>query len=147
VRLESSAFADGGQIPERHGRRFENVSPPLSWADVPAGTKSLALSVVDRISADNVYVHWLVRDIPASVNALEAGASGAGRMPRGSREVTPYVGPFPPSGVHTYTFTLYALDVGHVDVRGGSLDAFEAAVQGLTLASATLAGRFPSGPR
>ena len=57
MRLESANFRDGDLIPQRHGRRFENVSPALSWSDVPPGTQSLALSVVDRISPGNVYLH------------------------------------------------------------------------------------------
>jgi Raf kinase inhibitor-like YbhB/YbcL family protein len=147
MRLESAAFADGEQIPQRHGKRFENVSPPLSWSDVPAGTRSFALSVVDRISPGNVYLHWLVTDIPPSASSLAEGASGTPRMPAGSREPTPYVGPFPPSGVHTYTFTLYALDAERLEVRRGSLEGFEAAVDGRALATATLSGRFPSSAR
>jgi len=147
MRLESRAFTAGELIPQRHGRRFENVSPPLQWSDVPAGTRSLALSVVDRISPRNVYLHWLVTDIPPTATSLAEGASGTPQMPGGATEPTPYVGPFPPSGVHTYTFTLYALDVDHLDLGRGSLERFEQAVTGRTLSTASLLGRFPSAGR
>jgi hypothetical protein len=38
--LTSAAFTEGGTIPTYEG---ENVSPPLTWTDVPAGTKNLVL--------------------------------------------------------------------------------------------------------
>jgi hypothetical protein len=47
--LESPAFRNGGEIPRKYARSGENVSPPLTWKDVPSGTKSLALVVEDRM--------------------------------------------------------------------------------------------------
>ena len=44
--LKSSAFANGGTIPEKH-TEMNRVSPPLGWEDVPKGTKSFALAVTD----------------------------------------------------------------------------------------------------
>ncbi|WP_166876076.1 YbhB/YbcL family Raf kinase inhibitor-like protein [Salinibacterium sp. ZJ450] len=143
MELSSSAFASAQPIPERHGKRAGNASPSLSWTGVPAGTRSFALSALDRISPGNVYVHWLACDIPGTVTALDDDASGSGRMPEGSRELTRYVGPFPPSGTHTYEFTLYALDTDRLDLAAGvSLPAFERAVNGHTLDAATLSGTF-----
>ena len=144
MRLESAAFEAGELIPRRHGKRFGNVSPPLAWADLPSGTRSLALSVVDRISPGNVYLHWLVTDIPPSATSIAEGASATPQMPAGANEPTPYVGPFPPSGIHTYTFTLYALDVDRLDVGRGSVERFEGAVAGHSLSTASLSGRYPS---
>ena len=140
--LRSTAFDDGGDIPRKHGKKFENVSPPLSWTDAPEGTKSFALSVVDRHPVARDYVHWLVIDIAGGVTSLKEGASGAA-MPEGSREVTPYAGPFPPSGTHDYEFTLYALKTDRLDLpRKVSLDAFTEAVEPHALATARLVGKF-----
>jgi phosphatidylethanolamine-binding protein (PEBP) family uncharacterized protein len=51
-------------------------------------------------------------------------------MPAGSREVKPYLGPFPPSGMHEYEFTLYALRTERLDLpKKVSFDAFTEAVQ------------------
>jgi phosphatidylethanolamine-binding protein (PEBP) family uncharacterized protein len=41
--LTSAAFTEGGTIPKRYACEGENVSPPLTWTDVPAGTKNLVL--------------------------------------------------------------------------------------------------------
>jgi phosphatidylethanolamine-binding protein (PEBP) family uncharacterized protein len=35
--LASDAFAHGGEIPRRHTREGEDLSPALSWSDPPAG--------------------------------------------------------------------------------------------------------------
>jgi phosphatidylethanolamine-binding protein (PEBP) family uncharacterized protein len=33
--LSSSAFEDGQEIPQRHGKKIPNVSPQLSWNGAP----------------------------------------------------------------------------------------------------------------
>jgi Raf kinase inhibitor-like YbhB/YbcL family protein len=143
--ITSSSFSDGEPIPEKHGKNFDNVSPALSWSEAPSDTKSFGLAVLDRISPGNVYLHWLVCDIPPTATSLDEGASGTPRMPAGAREIKPYVGPFPPSGIHTYEFTLYALQAEAIDIGpGASLEEFERAVDGRTLATAVLKGTFAS---
>jgi Raf kinase inhibitor-like YbhB/YbcL family protein len=140
--LSSSSFRDSEEIPQKHGNKAENVSPRLSWENPPEGTRSFALAVVDTHPVAQGYVHWLVIDIPADTAELEEGAA-AGAMPAGSREVTPYAGPFPPSGTHDYEFTLYALNTEKVDLpRKVSLQQFTEAIKPNTLATAKLVGKF-----
>jgi Raf kinase inhibitor-like YbhB/YbcL family protein len=140
--LSSSDFEHQQELPQRHGKKIENLSPQLSWADAPTETSSFALSVVDRHPVAANYVHWLVVDIDADVTSLKTGAAGSA-MPAGSREVTPYAGPFPPSGTHDYEFTLYALGTDRLELRKNvSLDAFESAIEPHLLATATLVGKF-----
>jgi len=45
--LTSPAFANGAAIPTRHAKGGDNVSPPLAWEDVPAGTRSFAPIIED----------------------------------------------------------------------------------------------------
>src|SRR5262245_47240753 len=133
--LRSSSFEAGQALPRRHGKRFGNVSPPLSWQAVPSGTRSFALSMVDQISDRRHHVHWLVTDLPVTVVSLEEGASGA-RLPGGSRELKGYVGPFPPSGMHRYRFTVYALRTETLDLpEKVTLEAFTGAAEAAALAS------------
>jgi len=140
--LNSSAFGDGQEIPQKHGKKIENISPQLSWMGAPSETKSFALSMVDRHPVAGNYVHWLVVDIDAGVTSLREAASGSG-MPAGSREVEPYAGPFPPSGTHDYEFTLYAVKTDRLDLpTKASLDAFTRAVAPNALATARLVGKF-----
>ena len=142
MKLTSSAFDEGAEIPQRHGKKVDNISPALAWTDVPAGARSFALSVIDRHPVARSYVHWLVVDLGPDVTSLVENAA-AGRMPNGSREVKPYAGPFPPSGTHEYVFTLYALGVDHLDLpMGASLEAFVGAATTAALDEAVLVGRF-----
>ena len=141
--LRSSAFAETQTMPPKYAKKGENVSPPLSWENVPQGTKSFALSIVDKLSVARYYVHWLVCDIGADVTSLKEGASGSALMPAGSRELKAYVGPFPPSGTHTYEFTLYALKTDKLDLpEKVSLETFTKAVEQSSLATAKLVGKF-----
>jgi len=101
-----------------------NVSPALSWSDVPANANSLAITIFDP-DAHNGWWHWQVLDLPPSVTALAQGAGREhGALPEGAHQHgnsngdESYDGPCPPagSGVHHYEITLWALDVPTADV-------------------------------
>jgi Raf kinase inhibitor-like YbhB/YbcL family protein len=140
--LSSSSFADSQEIPQKHGKKIENISPQLSWKNPPHGTKSFALAMVDRHPIAQNYVHWIVADMSADTTAISEGASERA-MPEGSREVQPYAGPFPPSGTHDYEFTLYALSTDTLDLpKDVSLRQFSEAVEPNTLATAKLVRTF-----
>jgi hypothetical protein len=153
MKLSSKAFPDGGKIPLEYampGAGGDNVSLPLSWTAPPAGTKSLALAIVDTHPVARNWVHWLVINIPAKTTGLPEGASGGG-MPAGAVELRNsfgtqgYGGPQPPPGTgdHSYVVTIYALNVAKLNLPGHtSLSAFQKALEGKVLASATLTGYF-----
>jgi Raf kinase inhibitor-like YbhB/YbcL family protein len=153
MQLTSSAFQDGGKIPVEYVRRpagGQNLSVPLSWSGAPDGTQSFALSMVDPHPVAHNWVHWLVINLPKDATMLPAGASNES-MPLGAVELqnsfgeAGYGGPQPPpgSGDHPYVFTLYALKVPKVDLpQKTSLAAFKQALEGKTLATATLTGYF-----
>jgi Raf kinase inhibitor-like YbhB/YbcL family protein len=142
MELHSSSFEDGQDIPQRHGKRGQNLSPSLSWEDPPAGTASFALAMVDKHPVARGYVHWLIADIDARANDLPEGAAGAA-LPRGSSEISPYAGPFPPSGTHDYELTLYALDTPRLDLpTRPTLEQFAQAVAPHTIETASLVGSF-----
>ena len=142
VQLSSSSFEDGQEIPRRYGKRGQNVSPELSWSDVPPETQSFAVTMVDTHPDAAGYVHWLVTDIDPQTFELPEGAAQEG-MPATAVQSTPYVGPNPPSGVHSYEFTLYALATPHLELsRGASLEEFMDAAESYALDAATLAGTF-----
>lgn len=142
MRLQSTSFKAGQEIPQRYGKRAENVSPHLAWDGPPTETRSYALTVIDHHPVANEYLHWLVVDIPATVTELEENAARQG-LPSGVREVHPYEGPFPPSGTHEYDFMLYALDVETVDIPAGAgAEDFLRATEGHVLAAAQLLANF-----
>src|SRR5512139_2272561 len=89
MEITSTAFKDGEKIPIQYvmpGAGGKNISVPLSWKNIPPGTKSFALSMVDPHPVAQNWVHWLVINIPASATSLEEGASGK-KMPRESIEL------------------------------------------------------------
>jgi Raf kinase inhibitor-like YbhB/YbcL family protein len=75
--LTTTAFADGTQIPVKHTQADEQVSPALSWSNVPEGTQSFVLHMRDPDVARNRttedQVHWLVWNIPGTATGLPEG--------------------------------------------------------------------------
>jgi len=141
-----------------------NRNPQLAWSGAPEGTKSFALACIDidvPSKGDDVnkegrsvpsdlprvdFAHWLMIDVPATCNAIAAGACSDGVTPHGKRspdgpagsrqgrngysewfasdpdmagEYLGYDGPCPPWNdtlLHHYHFRLYALDVARLDL-------------------------------
>ncbi len=142
MRLESTSFDAGQEIPQRYGKRSDNVSPHLVWDGPPTETRSYALTVIDHHPVANEYIHWAVVDIPAHITELDEDAARQG-LPSGAREVRAYEGPFPPSGTHEYDFMLYALDSEKTEIDSGAgEDDFLRATEGHVLASAQLLANF-----
>lgn len=116
MKLKSKDFEDNSNIPSEFTCDGRDVSPQLSWEDVPGKTKSFALSVADPDAPGGTWIHWLVHDIPKDVRSIEQGG-----LPKGAKQVEndfgmkEYGGPCPPSGAHRYIFTLYALGVEHLE--------------------------------
>jgi len=150
MKLESSAFAEGGSIPRQYTCEGADLSPPLSWSGVPRGTRSLALVIDDPDAPDPaapkmVWVHWVLYNIPPSAAGLPENVAS---LPEGTREGlndwkrTGYGGPCPPIGRHRYFHKLYALDT-ILDLKGTPKKAqLEKAIEGHILAQATLIGTY-----
>jgi hypothetical protein len=150
MRLTSTAFADGGEIPQAYTCEGRDISPSLLWSGVPTNAQSLALIVDDPDAPDpaaptTTWVHWVLLDI-----APEAGgiAESAKPPPAGAREGlndwnrTRYGGPCPPIGRHRYFFKLYALDTTLPKLARPTKAELESAMKGHTLAVATLVGTY-----
>lgn len=110
------------QVFNNFGCTGQNISPQLFWENVPAGTKSFAVTMYDKDApTGSGWWHWLVFDIPAGTTELKRGAGDPAKnlMPAGviqSRTdygASGYGGPCPPEGhgPHQYLFTVYALKV------------------------------------
>ena len=151
--IRSTAFEEGGEIPQVHTCEGKDASPALEWSGVPAGARSLALIVDDPDAPDPkapkmVYVHWVLYDIPPSATALAEGMK-SDRLPKGTREGrndwgnAGYGGPCPPIGRHRYFFKLYALDTTLGDLGSGAKKAdVEKAMAGHILEQAELVGTY-----
>ncbi|MEX0730297.1 MAG: YbhB/YbcL family Raf kinase inhibitor-like protein [Aquisalimonadaceae bacterium] len=176
MKLVSNSLQHGRPIPARnafglpdpqtHMRFGENLNPHLSWSDLPEGTRSLVLichdpdvpGVADDVNQEGRIIpealprvdfyHWVLVDIPPSVQVLEEGAFSRGVTPGGKSgpeapqglrhglndytgfladnpdmagQYFGYDGPCPPwndSVIHHYHFTLYATDLERCPLDG-----------------------------
>ena len=113
LRISSPAFTNLEPIPKRYTIEGENVSPPLEWSGLPAGTQQLALICHDPDAPlPHGFTHWTIYNIEPTVTGIaEAGGS---KFTEGtnSTDKLGYTGPAPPvgHGLHHYYFWLYALD-------------------------------------
>ena len=150
--VASGAFKHQGGIPARYTCDGSNVSPPLSWSAVPAGTKSLALVVTDPDAPDpkapkTTWTHWMLYNMPADATGLREAIPAKG-LPAGTLEGANdwgragYGGPCPPIGRHRYVHTLYALDTVLPDLDKPTRAKLLAAMQGHVLQSAELVGTY-----
>jgi Raf kinase inhibitor-like YbhB/YbcL family protein len=115
--LTTTAFQPGQPIPRDHTADGRDVSPPLTWGDVPPGTKSLAMICEDPDAPRAVWAHWVAWNLPANLRELPEGVPQSGQLPDGTRQgvndfrKVGYNGPSPPKGKpHRYYFLLSALD-------------------------------------
>ncbi|MGO8915077.1 MAG: YbhB/YbcL family Raf kinase inhibitor-like protein [Stellaceae bacterium] len=146
MRLTSAAFANGSEIPARFTCDGDNLSPPLAWSGAPSPTRSFAIVCSDPDAPSGVWYHWAALDIRHDVNALEEHCrpgSTAMRQAINDFGKRGYGGPCPPrgNGRHHYHFTLYALDVEHLDVPASAhCRDVENAARAHALATAELIG-------
>jgi hypothetical protein len=154
--LTSPAFKPGAAMPSQYTCEGDDISPPLAWDGVPAGTKSLALIIDDPDAPDpkaprRVWVHWVVFNLPADAKGVAEGAGKRG-LPKGTQtgvndfKTPTYNGPCPPIGRHRYFHKLYALDTT-LDLSHPTKADVERAMQGHVLAQAELIGTYQKGDR
>lgn len=145
----STAFENGGFIPERYTCKGEDISPPLSWIGVPPEAKSLVLICDDPDAPGGVFNHWLLYNIPTTTTSLPEGIPPLPTLPDGSTQgfnsfgKIGYGGPCPPSGpAHRYFFRLYALDKTlELPPKARKPEVLKA-MEGHILAVAEIMGRF-----
>ena len=148
ITIASTAFAEGGIIPQQYTCDGSDISPPLSWSGVPEGTKSLALISDDPDAPAGTWVHWVLFNIPPETNELPENVPPDQTLAGGARHGVNdfgrlgYGGPCPPSGTHRYYFKLYALDA-MLDLSGRVTKAdLLSAVAGHILAEGQLMGKY-----
>lgn len=139
--VSTPAFGDGATIPVQFTCDGADAAPDLFVAGVPDGTRSFTLIMDDPDAPNGTFTHWLVHDIPANGSDL---AVSQGKPLRNSFGNPRYGGPCPPPGhgPHRYFFTVYAVDVPSLGVRGQSRQDVEEALKTHTLATARVMGRY-----
>lgn len=145
MKLTSKDFKQEAFIPQLFTCEGKDISPELSWSEVPDGTKSFVLICDDPDAPMGTYDHWVLFNIPATTRNFAQGMkdypAGSVRGKNSSNQ-NEYKGPCPPTGVHRYFFKLYALDV-MLDLPAGSdKKQVETALQGHVLAETHLMGKY-----
>ena len=138
--LKSVDFKADGLIPPLQTCDGANVSPHLEWNEVPADTKSFALSCFDPDSPSGNFCHWLVVNIPAETRELSQGARTGGEELINDFGTRGYGGPCPFKGTHHYVFTIYALNAEKVTYV--SKENFLSVIEPFILAKAELIGKY-----
>lgn len=148
MRLWSEAFGEGEAIPLDCTKDGENASPPFRWADLPDGTRELALLFEGVTpSTQEPWLHWLVYRIPPDTEGLPSGFKHKREpeepMPilQGSNALgnVGYDGPLGTVGrTFRYRVRLLALDRPLDLEAGADKGVFEDAIKGHVLAQAEL---------
>ncbi len=148
IKIACSAFDEGGTIPVKYTCDGEDVSPPLEWSGVPEGAKTLVLISDDPDAPMGTWVHWVLFNLPATVNNLPEDIPPVQTMENGAKQgmndfrKIGYGGPCPPGGTHRYYFKIYALDT-EIDLEAGATKPeVLRAMEGHILAQGQLMGRY-----
>ena len=150
--LSSPVFSHNGSIPKLYTCQGKDISPALSWRELPDGTKSVALIVDDPDAPDpaapkRTWVHWVLYNIPPTASGLPEAVNATG-LPSGTRQGrndwdrTGYGGPCPPIGRHRYFHKLYALDVVLQDLKQPTKATLLEAMKGHILEQVELVGTY-----
>lgn len=111
MKVRSDSFAPGQPLPEKLAfarpdpaarvALADNRNPHLAWEDVPEGTRSIAILMVDHdapTKPDDVnhpdrevpaglpradFYHWILVDLPPDTRSLQEGAHSSEVTPRG----------------------------------------------------------------
>jgi Raf kinase inhibitor-like YbhB/YbcL family protein len=142
MKITSSAFQDGANIPSKFTCDGADISPPLQIADIPSQAKSLALIVDDPDAPSGLFTHWMVWNIPSQTGAVGEGSAPKGVQGTNDFGKSGYGGPCPPSGTHRYYFKIFALDQELDLPFGAKRGQVDGALKGHVIAQGELMGRY-----
>lgn len=116
ITFESRAFTDGGTIPKKYTCFGDDISPPLNWKNIPAGTESLVIIMEDPDAFIIDAVHWIIYNVPGNSTELEEGVMKAKWLPNdaihgeNSFRTVGYSGPCSKLRKHGFMLYIFALD-------------------------------------
>jgi Raf kinase inhibitor-like YbhB/YbcL family protein len=151
--MQSTAFEDGGIVPQKYAGRG-GVQPAFTFSNAPDSTQTYAIIFHDLdvalMGGTGDVLHWMAWNIPAAAKGIPEG-----KLPEGSvngKNITGqpgYMGPGAPAGprYHHYVFELYALNAKLDLADTATREQLIAAMQGKTVAKAAYVGRFKGTPQ
>ena len=142
MKITSSAFQQGGNMPSKFSCDGANASPPLQISDIPTEAKSLVLIVDDPDAPSGLFTHWAVWNISPQTTTIGEGSTPKGVQGTNDFGKSGYGGPCPPSGTHRYYFKVFALD-RELDLPvGAKRSHLDSAIKGHVIAQGELMGRY-----
>jgi Raf kinase inhibitor-like YbhB/YbcL family protein len=142
MKITSSAFQQGGNIPSKFSCDGANTNPPLQISDAPREVKSLVLIVDDPDAPSGLFTHWAIWNISPQTSTIAEGSTPKGVQATNDFGRSGYGGPCPPSGTHRYYFKIFALD-RELDLPfGAKRSQLDAAMKGHVMAQGELMGRY-----
>jgi hypothetical protein len=142
MKITSSAFQQGGNIPSKFSCDGANTNPPLQISNVPSEAKSLVLIVDDPDAPSGLFTHWAVWNISPQTSTIPEGSTPKGVQGTNDFGKSGYGGPGPPSGAHRYYFKIFALDRELDLPSGAKRSQLDAAMKGHVVAQGELMGRY-----
>jgi len=144
--VKSTAFGNAKSMSDKYTCDDVDVSPPLEWKNVPAGTKSFAIICETPDAPTGNWVQWVIYDIPADITSLPQSVAKTAQLDFGARQgkndfdQLGYAGPCLPAGEHRFFFRVYALD-GPTNLKAGAKkEELVEAMKGHILAEGALMG-------
>lgn len=141
LRIASPAVLENGRLPNKYGHFFENINPPIEFRNIPVDASTMAVILDGPDAPGGEYTHWLVWNIPATVERIPEAWDPPDEVVQGGNSdggsEYGYIGP-DPANKQTYRFKAYALDASLDLTRGASKEALGQAMIGRILAQTQL---------
>jgi Raf kinase inhibitor-like YbhB/YbcL family protein len=142
MKITSSAFQQGANIPPKFSCDGPNTSPPLQISDIPTEAKTVVLIVDDPDAPGGLFTHWAVWNISPQTSTIADGSTPKGVQGTNDFGKSGYGGPCPPSGTHRYYFRIFALD-RELDLPvGAKRSQLDTAMKSHVIAKGELMGRY-----
>jgi Raf kinase inhibitor-like YbhB/YbcL family protein len=144
MQLTSPAFQNNSPLPADYTCHGRGVNPPLAVTGVPGAAQSLAIIMhdPDAIGGQD-FLHWAIWNIdPKTAVIAEASLPKNAHQGMNDYPKVAYGPACPPagSGLHHYTFDLYALDAPVLLPDGADRKTLEDAIKDHVMATAQLVG-------
>lgn len=150
IKLTSNDFIESQELPVNFACDGENISPHLTWENIPKATKSIAIICEDPDAPERTWSHWVIFNIPTTTTHLQQNTPKKALLKNGIRQGVNdasrigYTGAYPPPGKpHRYFFKIYALDTA-LNLPAGTTtrENLLSAMKNHTLAQGSLMGTY-----
>ena len=149
IQVKSTAFENNGKLADKYSAYFENISPQISWSNVPKNAKSVVLMMEDPDAGLKPITHWLIANIPANVTSFAENEMMKTAVEGGNHTgKIGYYGMMPPPNdlPHKYHFQLFALDTMLKLPSGFNRQALLDALKNHVVAKGELIGTYQREP-